>query len=120
MPPKKGTKRKGGNANDDTATPTQPKGNKIHHTAKHTAKDVAAKEAGAVSLDEWVSARKLILNKEKDLIRQWDAMLAERRALPWTKLTTDYVFQNESGNDVKLSELFTNGTPNLVIYHLSK
>jgi predicted dithiol-disulfide oxidoreductase (DUF899 family) len=36
-----------------------------------------------VSRDEWLTARKELLAKEKQLTRQRDTLNAERRELPW-------------------------------------
>jgi predicted dithiol-disulfide oxidoreductase (DUF899 family) len=68
-----------------------------------------------VSPEAWIEARKALLAKEKDFTHQRDALSRERRALPWTRVEKDYVFEGEGG-PVSLSELF-DGRSQLVIYH---
>ncbi|HSJ02022.1 MAG TPA: thioredoxin family protein [Verrucomicrobium sp.] len=68
-----------------------------------------------VSQDEWISARKELLKKEKAALRQLDALAEERRELPWVKVSKDYVFDGPGGK-VKLADLFA-GNDQLVIYH---
>jgi predicted dithiol-disulfide oxidoreductase (DUF899 family) len=58
-----------------------------------------------VTRDEWLAARMPLLAKEKAHTRAGDALAAERRAMPWVKVETDYVFDRPSGK-VTLSELF--------------
>jgi predicted dithiol-disulfide oxidoreductase (DUF899 family) len=48
-----------------------------------------------VSPDEWLAARKELLAKEKQLTRQHDALSAERRKLPWTKVEKNYVSRDQ-------------------------
>jgi predicted dithiol-disulfide oxidoreductase (DUF899 family) len=68
-----------------------------------------------VSPDEWLTARKALLAKEKEMTHQLDALRAERRRMPWVKIDKPYVFQRPDG-DVTLAELF--GRRNqLAIYH---
>lgn len=64
---------------------------------------------------EWVSARKAHLEKERALTHQRDALLAERRALPWERVETDYVFQSTHGPK-RLADLFA-GRSQLFVYH---
>src|SRR5205807_2469174 len=45
-----------------------------------------------VSPDEWATARKRLLLKEKELTRQRDALSAERRSLPMVALEKEYMF----------------------------
>ena len=41
-----------------------------------------------VSQNEWLAARRALLEKEKVHMRASDALAAERRALPWVKVET--------------------------------
>src|SRR5258708_22366591 len=50
-----------------------------------------------VSREEWITARKELLAKEKNLTRQRDAVSAERRQLPWVKVDKEYVFDAPGG-----------------------
>ncbi len=68
-----------------------------------------------VSMTEWQRARDDLLVKEKAATRALDALAAERRRLPMTRVDADYVFE---GRDRKagLLDLF-DGRRQLVIYH---
>jgi len=68
-----------------------------------------------VSKPDWTSARLRLLEKEKALTRAREALAAERRALPWEKVETDYVFEGEQGR-VTFGELFR-GRSQLIVYH---
>jgi predicted dithiol-disulfide oxidoreductase (DUF899 family) len=68
-----------------------------------------------VSQDEWVAARKAHLKNEKALTRMRDLVSAERRALPWVKVETNYVFDTIDGKKT-LAELFGKNSQ-LIIQH---
>jgi predicted dithiol-disulfide oxidoreductase (DUF899 family) len=68
-----------------------------------------------VSQDEWLTARKELLAKEKELTRQRDALNAERRMLPMVKIDKDYVFEGPNG-EASLLDLFE-GRRQLIIGH---
>jgi predicted dithiol-disulfide oxidoreductase (DUF899 family) len=68
-----------------------------------------------VSREEWLTARKKLLAKEKQLTRERDAIAAERRQLPWVKLEKNYVFDSPSGKK-NLADLFDRRSQ-LIIYH---
>lgn len=68
-----------------------------------------------VSREEWLVARKELLQKEKDLLRHHDALAAERRRLPMVKVTEHYVFDGPDGR-VTLEDLF-GSRQQLVVYH---
>lgn len=62
-------------------------------------------------------ARDALLGEEMELRRQTEKVAALRRALPLGgAVKEDYVFQNLSGGDTQLSELFSDKCPNLLIY----
>ena len=65
--------------------------------------------------DEWIAARKALLEEEKELTRRSDALAAERRELPWVPVDKDYVFQTNDGPKT-LEELF-DGRSQLIVYH---
>lgn len=69
----------------------------------------------AVSRAEWLSARKSLLAREKQLTRLRDQLAAERRELPMVAVEQDYVFESAQGS-VRLSELFE-GRHQLIVYH---
>lgn len=67
------------------------------------------------SREEWLSARKTLLEKEKAHTMQKDALSEERRALPWVKIDENYVFETETG-EASLSDLF-GAQSQLIVYH---
>jgi predicted dithiol-disulfide oxidoreductase (DUF899 family) len=69
-----------------------------------------------VSQQEWIAARKKLLEKEKDHTRNGDALAAERRALPWVQIEKTYLFDTTDGSKT-LAELF-GGCSQLVVHHL--
>lgn len=68
-----------------------------------------------VSRDEWLSARKQLLAKEKEFTRLRDKLSEERRALPWERVEKPYVFDGPHGKQT-LAQLF-DGRSQLVVYH---
>jgi predicted dithiol-disulfide oxidoreductase (DUF899 family) len=58
-----------------------------------------------VSQEEWLAARRELLEKEKQAVRLSDELAAQRRALPWVKVGKDYAFDSPTGR-VKLADLF--------------
>jgi len=68
-----------------------------------------------VSRAEWLTARKALLAKEKELTRRADALAAERRRLPIVKIETPYVFEGVRGH-VSLTDLFE-GRRLLYVHH---
>ena len=68
-----------------------------------------------VSRDEWLTARKQLLAREKAFTRMRDELNAERLALPWVKLEKTYVFDGPNGPET-LADLF-DGRSQLVIKH---
>jgi predicted dithiol-disulfide oxidoreductase (DUF899 family) len=67
------------------------------------------------SREEWVAARKALLAEEKEFTRRRDRLSAARRALPWVKVETEYVFDAPDGKRT-LAELFQ-GRSQLVVDH---
>jgi predicted dithiol-disulfide oxidoreductase (DUF899 family) len=47
-----------------------------------------------VSPEEWEAARQRLLVKEKASTRARDALAAERRRMPWTKVQKNYTFDS--------------------------
>ena len=68
-----------------------------------------------VSRAEWLTARKELLKKEKELTHQKDAISAARRELPWVRVEKEYTFDAPGGTKT-LADLF-NGKSQLVVYH---
>jgi predicted dithiol-disulfide oxidoreductase (DUF899 family) len=67
------------------------------------------------SREEWLSARKNLLAKEKELTRRRDALNAERRELPMVEIVKDYVFTGPDG-EARLLDLFE-GRLQLIVGH---
>jgi predicted dithiol-disulfide oxidoreductase (DUF899 family) len=68
-----------------------------------------------VSQEEWLDARKQLLTREKELTRLRDLVSADRRALPWVRIDTPYVFQGPDGQQT-LADLFE-GRSQLIVQH---
>jgi predicted dithiol-disulfide oxidoreductase (DUF899 family) len=68
-----------------------------------------------VSQEEWLQARKALLQKEKEETHLRDAVRAARQALPWVRVDKNYVFGTPSG-EKSLGELF-DGRSQLIVYH---
>ncbi len=66
--------------------------------------------------EEWLAARKELLEREKQLTRQADEVARQRRELPWVPLEKQYTFETEQGAKT-LAELF-DGRSQLLVYHL--
>ncbi|HEX4255356.1 MAG TPA: DUF899 domain-containing protein [Streptosporangiaceae bacterium] len=58
-----------------------------------------------VSRTEWTEARRRLLDQEKKLTRQRDALNADRRRLPMVLIDKDYAFEGPGG-PASLAELF--------------
>jgi predicted dithiol-disulfide oxidoreductase (DUF899 family) len=71
-----------------------------------------------VNREEWTKARVVLLEKEKSFTRSRDQLSQQRRELPWTPVTKEYVFEGpEKGQKQTLSQLFGDKSQ-LVVYHL--
>jgi predicted dithiol-disulfide oxidoreductase (DUF899 family) len=68
-----------------------------------------------VSKDEWIEARKVLLQKEKEFTELRDQLSKQRRDLPWVEVDKEYVFDGPNGKET-LSDLF-DGRSQLIIYH---
>jgi predicted dithiol-disulfide oxidoreductase (DUF899 family) len=66
--------------------------------------------------EEWLVARKDLLEREKQLTRQSDELARQRQDLPWVPVEKDYEFETSEGTKT-LSELF-DGRSQLLVYHL--
>jgi predicted dithiol-disulfide oxidoreductase (DUF899 family) len=67
------------------------------------------------SREEWSEERKQLLEKEKALTRERDALNSERRDLPMVKIEKDYVFRGPEG-ELSLLDMFE-GRSQLIIGH---
>ncbi|ANK86328.1 MULTISPECIES: DUF899 domain-containing protein [unclassified Rhizobium] len=65
--------------------------------------------------EQWLAARLDLLEEEKELTRQSDALAAKRQQLPRVRIDKDYRFDTEGGG-ASLKDLF-GGRSQLLIYH---
>lgn len=65
--------------------------------------------------DEWLTARKELLAKEKQFTRLRDELSRQRREMPWEKVEKAYVFDGPNGKE-SLADLF-DGRSQLIVYH---
>jgi predicted dithiol-disulfide oxidoreductase (DUF899 family) len=65
--------------------------------------------------EEWLAARKRLLDAEKRHMREGDELARRRQELPWVPIEKDYVFDTEQGSKT-LAELF-DGRSQLLVYH---
>ncbi|MFM0339197.1 DUF899 domain-containing protein [Paraburkholderia fungorum] len=63
----------------------------------------------------WLAARIELLEAEKALTRQSDALVRQRMALPWVRIDKPYRFETEAGS-ASLADLFR-GRSQLMVYH---
>jgi predicted dithiol-disulfide oxidoreductase (DUF899 family) len=68
-----------------------------------------------VSADEWQAAHEQLLAKEKEATRALDALAAERRRQPMTRISGDYELNGPDG-PITLLDLFE-GRRQLIVYH---
>jgi predicted dithiol-disulfide oxidoreductase (DUF899 family) len=68
-----------------------------------------------VSRDEWIAARKELLQAEKEHTRQSDELARRRQELPWVRIDKDYRFDADEGS-ASLADLFR-GRSQLLVYH---
>jgi len=80
-----------------------------------TVAEVSTVNHPVVSRDRWVTERKTLLAREKELTRLRDQIARERRALPWVRIEKDYVFDGPEGRRT-LAELFE-GRRQLMVQH---
>lgn len=69
----------------------------------------------AVTREEWLTARKQLLTREREVTHLRDAVNAERRRLPMVKIEKDYLFEGPDG-PVRLVDMFE-GRHTLYIHH---
>jgi predicted dithiol-disulfide oxidoreductase (DUF899 family) len=72
-------------------------------------------EHQVVSHEDWLDARRELLAREKEFTRLRDQLTEQRRALPWERVTKEYVFEGPAGKE-SLADLFA-GKSQLVVYH---
>jgi predicted dithiol-disulfide oxidoreductase (DUF899 family) len=68
-----------------------------------------------VSREEWIAARRELLEAEKALTRRSDELARWRQELPWVRIDKDYRFETDEGK-ASLADLFR-GRSQLLVYH---
>jgi predicted dithiol-disulfide oxidoreductase (DUF899 family) len=68
-----------------------------------------------VNQEQWLAARKKLLEAEKDLTRRSDELARQRQELPWVRLEKPYRFETDEGS-ATLADLFK-GRSQLLVYH---
>jgi predicted dithiol-disulfide oxidoreductase (DUF899 family) len=66
--------------------------------------------------EEWLAARKALLERERELTSLEAEIVEQRRALPWVPVEKEYTFDTEEGTKT-LAELF-DGRSELLAYHV--
>src|SRR3954470_4130431 len=77
--------------------------------------NTSANEHRVASREAWLKERLALLNEEKKLTRQQDAIAQQVRDLPWVKVDKEYTFDSPSGKK-SLFDLFESRSQ-LVVYH---
>jgi len=75
----------------------------------------ASRAPAVVSRDRWLTQRRELLVREKELTRLHDRIAQERRALPWVRVDKEYAFETAAGRRT-LSDLFQ-GRRQLLVQH---
>ena len=65
--------------------------------------------------EEWLAARRELLEAEKALTRRGDELAQWRRELPWVRVDKEYRFETDEGT-ASLADLFR-GRSQLLVYH---
>lgn len=68
-----------------------------------------------VSREDWLTARRALLAREKEITRAMDRLHEQRRALPWVKVDKTYMFDTVEGRK-SLGDLFGRNSQ-LIVYH---
>src|SRR5262245_42194256 len=74
-----------------------------------------ARNMAVVSRDQWVKARKELIEAEKNWTRQRDAMIRARLAMPRMLIEKSYSFETPTGTK-SLGDLF-DGRSQMLLYH---
>jgi predicted dithiol-disulfide oxidoreductase (DUF899 family) len=83
-------------------------------TLEEVAMTTTTETPSIVTAQEWDAARERLLVKEKAMMRARDALVAERRRMPWVPVEKPYVFEGPEGK-VSLLGLF-GGRRQLIVY----
>jgi predicted dithiol-disulfide oxidoreductase (DUF899 family) len=105
---------------NDSMTATRMSGTTAPGATRPPSLDTGAAESGSaghpvVSRERWIAERKVLLAREKELMRLSDQIARDRRALPWVRIDKGYVFETPGGRR-SLAELFE-GRRQLLVQH---
>ncbi|SHN30334.1 thioredoxin family protein [Chitinophaga sp. CF418] len=81
----------------------------------YNADQAATLEHPVVSQQEWIEARKKLMQKEKELTHLKDDLTHLRQQLPWVKVEKEYIFEG-ADKEYTLSDLF-DGRSQLIVQH---
>ncbi len=65
--------------------------------------------------EEWLAARRQLLDAEKEHTRRSDELARQREQLPWVRIDKDYTFETDDGT-TSFADLFR-GRSQLLVYH---
>jgi len=65
--------------------------------------------------EEWLAARRALLEEEKELTRRSDELRRHRQELPWVRIDMEYRFDTDEGS-ASLADLFR-GRSQILVYH---
>jgi len=65
--------------------------------------------------EEWLAARRALLEAEKEHTRRGDELARQRQELPWVRIDKEYRFDTDEGS-ASLADLFR-GRSQLLVYH---
>jgi predicted dithiol-disulfide oxidoreductase (DUF899 family) len=65
--------------------------------------------------EQWLAARRKLLQTEKELTRRSDELARQRQKLPWVRIDKKYHFVTDKGS-ASLADLFQ-GRSQLLVYH---
>src|SRR4051794_8751768 len=95
-----------------------PRGDQTHRRtrgARTEAKGAPMTDHRTGPREEWLTARKELLAREKEHTRRGDELARARRELPWVRVEKEYTFETDEGTKT-LAQLF-DGHSQLLVYH---
>src|SRR5262245_4205516 len=102
-------------ARSEPAAETRTEAMRTQPTVTTGTSEVGSETHPVVSRDQWVTERKRLLAREKELTRLSDQIAGERRALPWVRIDKAYTFDTPQGRRT-LADLFE-GRRQLLVQH---
>jgi predicted dithiol-disulfide oxidoreductase (DUF899 family) len=92
----------------------------VASSTERTTKNLQGKERAMTShttgtREQWLAARRDLLEAEKEHTRRADELARQRQALPWVRIDKTYRFETDQGS-ASLADLFR-GRSQLIVYH---